>query len=211
MTDMWTYSATLREALTRYDLDGFSVIGRDGDVGKVHKATRDQPGGEHLVVNTGPLFFGKTVLIPAGVVSRIDVEQREVHADVSREEMRDAPEYDPERGLDDDLRSRINRYYGRSSGLDEASGLDQIRQEGPVKNTIHNLVQTLSVKLDSAARYSLYRDDAREDGYDDCAEVFDRLEQRDRDSIGELLRCLRQRLGGEAGRAQASSERSGER
>jgi hypothetical protein len=207
MTDMWTYSASMRDALARYDLDGFKVVGRDGDVGKVDKATRDQPGGEHLVVNTGPLFFGKTLLLPAGVVRRIDVERKEVHADVSREEMRDAPEYDRERGLNDDLRSRISRYYGRSSGLDEAAGIDQMRREEPVKNTIHNLVQTLSVKLDSAARYSLYRDDAQKDGYDDCAEVFGRLEQRDRDSIAELLRCLRQRLGAEAGRTHEAEER----
>jgi hypothetical protein len=33
---------------------------------------------------------------------------------------------------------------------------EQIRGEEPVKNSIHNLVQTLSVKLDSAARYGLY-------------------------------------------------------
>jgi hypothetical protein len=196
MSDMWTYSTTLREALARYDLDGFTVVGRDGDVGKVDKATRDQPGGDHLVINTGPLFFGKSVLVPAGVVRRIDVERSEIHADVTREEVRDAPEYDSERGLDDDLRSRVGRHYGRSSELDEATGIDQIRQEEPVRNTIHNLVQTLSVKLDSAARYSLYRDDARKDGYEDCDEVFARLEERDRDSIAELLRCLRQRLGG---------------
>ena len=37
---------------------------------------------------------------------------------------------------------------------------ERIRTEEPVKNTIHNLVQTLSVKLDSASRYGLYQDDA---------------------------------------------------
>ena len=43
--------------------------------------------------------------------------------------------------------------------------LERVRVDGPVKNTLHNLIQTLSIKLDSAARYGLYTEDARIDGY----------------------------------------------
>jgi rubrerythrin len=75
-----------------------------------------------------------------------------------------------------------------------ATGIEQIRTEQPVKNTVHNLVQTLSTKLDSAARYGLYRDDARQDGMEDCAEVFANLAARDGESIEELLRCLRDHI-----------------
>jgi rubrerythrin len=71
---------------------------------------------------------------------------------------------------------------------------EQIRAEEPVKNTIHNLVQTLSVKLDSAARYSLYQDDARKDGFDDCAEAFEAIAGRERESIEQLMSCLRKHL-----------------
>ncbi len=200
-TEMWTYSATLREALERYDLAGFTVVGRDGDVGKVDKTTRGEPGGDHLVVNTGSLFFGKKVLLPAGVITSIDVGRKDVRADVARDEVRDAPEYDAERRLDDDLRSQVAHHYAGTSGRRErerdveGEGLEQIRTAEPVENTIHNLVQTLSVKLDSAARYALYRDDARADGQEDCAELFNRLEERDRESIAELLRFLRDRIG----------------
>ena len=200
-TGMWTYSATLREALERYDLAGFTVVGRDGDVGKVDKTTRGEPGADHLVVNTGLLFFGKKVLLPAGVITSIDVERKQVRADVARDEVRDAPEYDEERRLDDDLRSQVALHYAGGRGRPErereveGEGLEQIRTAEPVENTIHNLVQTLSVKLDSAARYALYRDDARADGDEDCAQLFNRLEERDRDSIAELLRHLRDRIG----------------
>ena len=69
--------------------------------------------------------------------------------------------------------------------------LEQIRTEQPVKNTIHNLVQTLSVKLDSAARYGLYQEDANKDGFDDCAELFERLAQREQESIDDLMGRLR--------------------
>jgi hypothetical protein len=56
--------------------------------------------------------------------------------------------------------------------------IELIREVRPVQNSIHNLIQTLSVKLDSAARYRLYQEDAREDGFDDSAELFGRLGSR---------------------------------
>lgn len=58
--------------------------------------------------------------------------------------------------------------------------IDLIRETRPVQNSVHHLVQTLSVELDSAARYRLYEEDAREDGFDDSAELFARLEQQER-------------------------------
>jgi hypothetical protein len=72
---------------------------------------------------------------------------------------------------------------------------EQIRTAQPVKNTIHNLVQTLSVKLDSAARYDLYRDDAKKDGFDDCAELFGKLARSEDESIQGLVRCLEKHVG----------------
>jgi rubrerythrin len=72
--------------------------------------------------------------------------------------------------------------------------LEEIREARPVQNSIHNLVQTLSVKLDSAARYPLYQQDAQEDGFDDCAELFGRLAQQEQVAIQELLRCMRDHL-----------------
>jgi rubrerythrin len=72
--------------------------------------------------------------------------------------------------------------------------LEQIRQAKPVQNSVHNLIQTLSVKLDSAARYGLYQEDAREDGFDDCAAVFERLARQEQDAIHDLMDCLRSHL-----------------
>lgn len=71
---------------------------------------------------------------------------------------------------------------------------EQIRKAEPVKNTVHNLVQTLSVKLDSAARYGLYQEDAKKDGFDDCANLFGRLAEREQEEIQGLMRCLKQHV-----------------
>jgi hypothetical protein len=75
------------------------------------------------------------------------------------------------------------------------AGIEQIRTEQPVKNTIHNPVQTLSIKLDSAARYGLYQEDARTDGYEDCAEMFGRLAEREQEAIRDLVNCLEKHIG----------------
>jgi rubrerythrin len=75
------------------------------------------------------------------------------------------------------------------------STMEKIRTEQPVKNTVHNLVQTLSVKLDSASRYSLYQEDARKDGFDDCAEVFGRFAEKETKMIDELVSCLEKPIG----------------
>jgi rubrerythrin len=76
-----------------------------------------------------------------------------------------------------------------------ATATEQIRTEEPVKNTFHNLVQTLNVKLDSAARYGLYQEDARKDGFDDCAELFGKLQESEREEIQGLVRCLQKHIG----------------
>jgi hypothetical protein len=35
--------------------------------------------------------------------------------------------------------------------------IEAIREARPVQNSVHDIIQTLSVKLDSAARYGLYQ------------------------------------------------------
>ncbi len=72
---------------------------------------------------------------------------------------------------------------------------EEVRAEQPVPNTIHNLIQTLSVKLDSAARYGLYQADAQKDGYEDCVAIFARLAEQEQHAIRDLTTCLHVHLG----------------
>jgi len=72
----------------------------------------------------------------------------------------------------------------------EAS-IDRIRHDGPIKNSMHDIIQTLSIKIDSAARYGLYVEDARADGFDDCAKLFTELRDLELGAIGNLTTCLR--------------------
>lgn len=62
------------------------------------------------------------------------------------------------------------------------------------KKTIHNLGPTLSLELNSARR-GQHQDDAKKDGFDDCAERFGQLAKSEAKSIQGLVRCLDQHIG----------------
>ena len=94
---------------TAIDLAGYAVAATDGDIGTVE--TLDAAAG-HLVVDTGTWIFGRSVLLPAATVERVDHRERKVHVDRTRAQVKDAPPYDPSAP---DSRTRVGDYY---AGLD---------------------------------------------------------------------------------------------
>ncbi len=113
VVDIWTF--TLPEGLGKADLTGYSVEATDGGIGKVDEANRET-GSSYLIVDTGPWIFGKTVMLPAGVVNRVDYDAKKVYVDRTKEEIKNAPQYDLERGhRDKDYRDRLGGYYGARS------------------------------------------------------------------------------------------------
>ncbi|MEU2826257.1 PRC-barrel domain-containing protein [Streptomyces bacillaris] len=93
------------------DLSGYSVEATDGSVGKVDKHS-DETGSAYLLVDTGTWIFGKDVLLPAGTVSRIDGENRTVYVDLTKELVKDAPEFDRHRQTEDPgYHAQVSAYY----------------------------------------------------------------------------------------------------
>ena len=93
------------------DLTGFSVEAADGGIGKVDEATYEV-GGSFLVVDTGPWIFGKKVLLPAGLVNRVDPGAETILVHATKDEIKNAPEYDPDNH--EDYRRRTGDYYTES-------------------------------------------------------------------------------------------------
>jgi hypothetical protein len=102
--DLWTYP----ETVGRLDVRGFEVEAADGSIGKVDEST-NEAGGSYLVVDTGVWIFGKKVILPAGLVERVDRDQEKLHIAPTKDEIKDAPEFDDD--ASDDYRSAVSDYY----------------------------------------------------------------------------------------------------
>ena len=107
-SDLWTYRAD-RSADA---LDGFEVEATDGDIGKVDEATYEV-GSSYIVVDTGPWILGRKVLLPAGVIERIDLDNRKVQVRLTKDQIKNSPEFDPdsEDFRSEPYRERIGSYY----------------------------------------------------------------------------------------------------
>ena len=104
--DMWTFKTA-----QNLDLSGFKVEATDGDIGKVDEAT-NQAGGSFIVVDTGPWIFGKKVMLPAGVLRDIDPDTEPIFVNRTKDEMKNAPQFDEDRYNDATYRDELGGYYG---------------------------------------------------------------------------------------------------
>jgi hypothetical protein len=107
--EIWTYSGTNWDAGT--DLTGYKVEAMDGSIGKIDRATYETAG-SYLVVDTGPWIFGRKVVLPAGVIDRIDRDDERVYVFRTKDQIKDAPEFDEDR-FDESYRDTLGTYYGR--------------------------------------------------------------------------------------------------
>ena len=109
--DLWTYA---EESTGDIDLTGFEVEATDGGIGKVDEATYEV-GASYVVVDTGPWIFGKTVVLPAGTIDRIDVANERIVVNLTKDQIKDSPEYDDAAGFSDEHQTALGSYYGEPS------------------------------------------------------------------------------------------------
>ncbi|WP_327308487.1 PRC-barrel domain-containing protein [Streptomyces sp. NBC_01298] len=94
------------------EIIGYKVEAKDGSIGKVSKHS-EAVGASYLVVDTGVWIFGKHVLLPAGTIGMIDLVEEKVYVDRTKEQIKDAPEFDDAKhGGDPSYLERFARYYG---------------------------------------------------------------------------------------------------
>jgi PRC-barrel domain len=113
--DLWAYPDTIG----RLDVTGFEVAAVDGDIGKVDEATQDVDA-SYIVVDTGMWIFGKKVLLPAGLIDRVDRDEEKVYVDRTKDEIENAPEFDKDNYQGDEYRSAVGGYYGSRAEQAEA-------------------------------------------------------------------------------------------
>jgi len=109
MTDIWTYRD--HASLANTDIVGYKVEAIDGEIGSIDQAS-NEVGRSWMVVDTGPWIFGKKVLLPAGVIDRVDVDDERVFVHRTKDEIENAPEFDEARFSDAGYHSDVGTYYG---------------------------------------------------------------------------------------------------
>jgi hypothetical protein len=107
--DIWGYSAQSQYDVGT-DLTGYRVEATDGHIGKVDEATYDD-GSAYIVVNTKPWLLGKHVMLPAGTITSIRHAEQTIHIGLNKDQIKDAPEYDPDKN-NAVYRTALGSYYG---------------------------------------------------------------------------------------------------
>ncbi|WP_245878915.1 PRC-barrel domain-containing protein [Streptosporangium subroseum] len=113
--NVWDYRSEARSGDQALDLVGFDVEATDGKIGSVDEES-NAVGDSYVVVDTGFWIFGKKVVLPAGTVTRIDPQERKVYISRTKEEIKNAPEFDEATYKEPDYRDKLGGYYGIGPG-----------------------------------------------------------------------------------------------
>ena len=110
--DLWTYPTVAdRPDIVGDDIVGFEVQATDGYVGTVSDAT-DEVEASSIVVDSG-----SKVMIPAGLITRIDAGGARVFIGLTKDQIANAPELDEVRGHEASHREELGSYYSRFYAL----------------------------------------------------------------------------------------------
>jgi hypothetical protein len=111
--DVWMYrDPTLATSLNKERIISYEVEAIDGSIGKIDDASLEADTG-HIVVDTGPWIFGKKVMLPAGVIKTADHANEKVFVNRTKDEIKNAPEFDDSMRNDETYRTELGTYYGR--------------------------------------------------------------------------------------------------
>ena len=110
---IWSYRADVHD--NESSLIGYDVEAVDGSIGNVEAETLNVEA-NRLVVDTGFWIFGSKRVIPIGMVKRIDREAEKVYIDMTKEQVKDSPEY-VETAVDDFDASAHSAYFNSLRGL----------------------------------------------------------------------------------------------
>jgi hypothetical protein len=109
--DIWSYRDEAGFESQMSDIAGYKVEATDGSIGKVDEATYET-GSSYIVVDTGPWILGKKVMLPAGVITRVDHDDEKVYVDRTKDQIKNSPEFDEDAYRGDDYREQVGGYYG---------------------------------------------------------------------------------------------------
>ena len=97
------------------DISGFDIEAADGTIGEVDEVIQEA-GESYIVVDAGAWIFGGKMLLPDGIIDRIDPDEEKVYVTPTTYEIKNAPEFDADSYLVPWYRDELKSYYGRLPG-----------------------------------------------------------------------------------------------
>ncbi|MEU0048015.1 PRC-barrel domain containing protein [Streptomyces werraensis] len=88
---IWSYAPDL-DHVRGADLTGYTVVASDGTAGHVDRQAGHH-GMPHLVVDTGMWVFGRSLLVPVGVITSVDTAERKLTVSCTRAALKAAPRF----------------------------------------------------------------------------------------------------------------------
>jgi hypothetical protein len=95
---------------------GYHIAATDGEIGHVEDLLADADGWmiRFLVIDTRNWLPGKKVLVAADWLESVEWSGRRITVDLTRDQIKASPEYDPSITLDRDFQERLYQHYGRT-------------------------------------------------------------------------------------------------
>ncbi len=106
--DIWTYDSMLDTSTSSWV--GYDVDATDGHIGKIDEMTTETGRGS-IVVDTGFWIFGKKRLLPAGCVQSVDAKNKRIGVSLTKDQIKNAPDYDELRRDDRSYFDESSQYY----------------------------------------------------------------------------------------------------
>lgn len=97
------------------EVRGYHVQGTDAPIGHVEDFIVDDVTWEvrYLVIDTSNWWFGKKVLVAPHWANRVSWEESKVHVNMTRQMVKDSPEWSPSSAINREYEERLYDYYGR--------------------------------------------------------------------------------------------------
>lgn len=108
------------------DVQEYHVQGSDDAIGRVDDFIVDDESWEvrYLVIDTSHWWFGKKVLVSPHWATRVSWDESKVHVDLSREKIRNSPEWNANAPVNREYEARLYDYYGRPAYWGDGAHLE---------------------------------------------------------------------------------------
>jgi hypothetical protein len=113
------------------EVRGYDIQASDESIGHIDDFIVEDDIWEirYLVIDTSNWWFGKRVLVAPQWANRISWEQRSVCIDMSRQAIKDSPEYDPSVTVNREYETRLHDHYGEQGYWKKSEQSDRRRQQ----------------------------------------------------------------------------------